>query len=155
MDTGWPIVFAATPGISVSASIAHGHRTVWYQVVASAIVGDILPTSRQEIDLASEPLARVTAYLSALLEVRSADGDWSALSHSVLASHVEARLRCLNLMVFGHGFPSRAGGATKSHAADDGVYQRCLISIMPALSELDSYGFDIPLVVHQQNTISA
>lgn len=109
---------------------------------------DILPTL-EEI-LASEPLTRVIAYMAALLELRSADGDWSALSHSVLASHIEARLRCLNLMVFGHGFPVEQAVRLNRLRRMMEFTSDCLISSLPTLPELDSYGFDIPLIVNQQ-----
>lgn len=109
---------------------------------------EILPTL-EEI-LASEPLSRVMAYLSALLELRSADGDWSALSHSVLASHVEARLRCLNLMVFGYGFPVEQAVRLNRLRRLMESTNDSLISSLPPLPQLDGYGFDLPFIVHQQ-----
>lgn len=109
---------------------------------------EILPTL-EEI-LTSEPLTRVVAYLAALLETRSADGDWSALSHSVLSSHVEARLRCLNLMVFGYGFPVEQAVRLNRLRRLMEFTNDCLISSLPALPEISAYSFDIPLVLNQQ-----
>ncbi len=109
---------------------------------------EILPTL-EEI-LISEPLSRVTAYLAGLLELRQADGDWSALAHSVLGSHVEARLRCLNLMVFGYGLPVEQAVRLNRLRRLMEFTNDSLISSLPALPELDAYGFDIPLLKNQQ-----
>lgn len=114
---------------------------------------EILPTL-EEI-LTSEPLSRVMAYLSALLEIRSSDGDWSALSHSVLASHVEARLRCLNLMVFGYGFPVEQAVRLNRLRRLMESTNDSLISSLPMLPQLDGYGFDIAFIVHQQTQLKA
>ena len=109
---------------------------------------DILPTL-EEI-LTSEPLARVIAYLAAILETRAADGDWSALAHSVLASHIEARHRCLNLMVFGYGFPVEQAVRLNRLRRLMEFFNDSLISSLPPIGNVDLYGFDIPLVQHQQ-----
>ena len=109
---------------------------------------DILPTL-EEI-LTSEPLVRVIAYLAAILETRAADGDWSALAHSVLASHIEARHRCLNLMVFGYGFPVEQAVRLNRLRRLMEFFNDSLISSLPPIGNVDLYGFDIPLVQHQQ-----
>lgn len=113
---------------------------------------EILPTL-EEI-LISEPLSRVTAYLSALLEIRLADGDWSALAHSVLASHIEARLRCLNLMVFGYGFPVEQAVRLNRLRRLMETTNDSLIGSLPSLPQLDGYGFDLPLIYRQQSGLS-
>src|SRR5690606_30154203 len=56
----------------------------------------------QEI-LLSEPLTRVVAYHAAVLEQQGIEHDFSPLAHSALAAHIEARNRCLHLIVFGPG----------------------------------------------------
>ncbi len=61
----------------------------------------------QEILLA-EPLTRVLSYYGELLEARKptpATGQFVSLASTCLHSHVEARNRCLNLIVFGQGLP--------------------------------------------------
>ncbi len=53
--------------------------------------------------LVAEPLTRCIAYHARLLADRSIDSDFSTLANSVLSSHIEARHRCLHLLVFGEG----------------------------------------------------
>ncbi len=109
---------------------------------------DILPTL-QEI-LCSEPLTRTIAYLAAILETHSADGDWSPLAQSVLSSHVEARLRCLNLMVFGYGIPVEQAVRLNRLRRLMEFASDALISSLPPLRAIELYAFDVPLVLNQQ-----
>lgn len=53
--------------------------------------------------LVAEPLARIVAYHGRLLSEHMGESDLAAISQSVLNSHVEARHRCLHLIVFGDG----------------------------------------------------
>ncbi len=62
---------------------------------------NILPIM-QEI-LLSEPLARTLAYQATLLEESKVCCEFSAVANSALAAHIEARQRCLHLIVFGQG----------------------------------------------------
>ncbi|GIW96745.1 MAG: hypothetical protein KatS3mg111_0078 [Pirellulaceae bacterium] len=59
----------------------------------------------QEV-LLSEPLTRCLAYHFRVAEERGIDREFSPLMHSLLNAHVEARHRCLHLLVFGAGIPS-------------------------------------------------
>ena len=62
---------------------------------------EIMPVI-QEV-LLSEPLSRVVAYVASVWESRSIDHELAPLALSTLAAHVEARNRCLHLIVFGQG----------------------------------------------------
>ncbi len=53
--------------------------------------------------LISEPLTRCIAYHARLLAEQLIDSDFSTLANSALSSHIEARHRCLHLLVFGEG----------------------------------------------------
>lgn len=110
---------------------------------------EIVPTL-QEI-LISEPLTRVVACLASSLEKRQADADWGALAHSVLASHIEARHRCLNLMVFGHGFPvEKAVNLNRLRRLLE-FYNDQLLAALPPLPQLERYAFEpATTAVHQR-----
>lgn len=56
----------------------------------------------QEV-LLSEPLTRCVAYHATVLEQRRIDFDFVKLANTALVSQIEARNRCLNLIVFGQG----------------------------------------------------
>ncbi len=62
---------------------------------------EIIPVI-QEV-LLSEPLSRVVAYLASVWDSRGIDHELAPLALSTLAAHVEARNRCLHLVVFGQG----------------------------------------------------
>jgi hypothetical protein len=109
---------------------------------------DILPTL-EEI-LLGEPLTRVVAYLSEILHQHEADADWAALAHSVLTSHIEARHRCLNLMVFGYGLPVERAVALNRVRREAEYFTDQLISSLPAGVALDEYVHDLELVKQQQ-----
>lgn len=62
---------------------------------------EILPVM-QEV-LISEPLTRCVSLHAANLEELGIDSDFAPLAESALAAHIEARHRCLHLIVFGSG----------------------------------------------------
>ncbi len=109
--------------------------------------------------LISEPLARSIAYHGRLLSERTIDNDLLALSQSVLSSHIEARHRCLHLIVFGEGLAvehsKRLNGLRRAmEQFSDG-----LLSVLQPIGPPDPYSFD-PLAVHReqdtwQRTISS
>ncbi len=127
------------------------HRTAIEKVGTSRrarLWAEMVPTL-EEI-LISEPLTRIVAYIASHLERRRADADWGPLSHSVLDSHIEARHRCLNLMVFGYGFPvERAVRLNRLRRLLEAFNDR-LIGCLPALSGLDRYAFEVRAVANAQ-----
>lgn len=62
---------------------------------------EILPVI-QEI-LISEPLTRCVSLHAMNLEESGIDSDFTAMAQSALSTHIEARHRCLHLIVFGSG----------------------------------------------------
>lgn len=100
--------------------------------------------------LISEPLSRVIAYLSRLLEQSGRDADWGALAQSALDNHVEARHRCLNLMVFGYGLPvEQAVGLNRIRRLVE-FFSDQLLSSLPPGAPLDRFAFDPKLVSTSQ-----
>lgn len=99
----------------------------------------IYPTL-QEILLA-EPLVRVVACHAATLERLELDQDLSPLASSVLAAHIEARNRCLHLVVFGQGMPVE--DAVRLNRLRRGVegYVDQLLAGFPATSRAQEYCF--------------
>lgn len=109
---------------------------------------EIMPTL-EEI-LVSEPLTRVIAYLARQMEKRGVDGDWGALTHGALANHVQARHRCLNLMVFGHGLPvEKAVGLNRLRRLAE-FFNDQLLGALPPQSDLEHYAFEVSLVARAQ-----
>ncbi|MEC8558352.1 MAG: hypothetical protein VXZ82_25385 [Planctomycetota bacterium] len=68
---------------------------------------EIVPTL-QEI-LLCEVLTRCVAHQACLLEEQQIDTDFAPLAQSAFSTHIEARNRCLNLIVFGTGLPTGYG----------------------------------------------
>ena len=109
---------------------------------------EILPTL-QEI-LVSEPLSRIIAYLAGWMEKRKADSDWGALAHSVLSNHVDARHRCLNLMVFGHGLSVESAVGLNRLRRVLEYFNDQLLGSLPPQATLDTYAFEPKLVASVQ-----
>ncbi|MBX3421697.1 MAG: hypothetical protein KF752_09085 [Pirellulaceae bacterium] len=92
--------------------------------------------------LVSEPLTRCLAHLGRVLAERDVASDLSAISHNVMTSHVEARHRCLHLIVFGEGL------AVEHHRRLNDVrrilegYSDNLLSLMPSVMLPDTLSFD-------------
>ena len=100
--------------------------------------------------LISEPLARCIAYHAKRVELLGIDEDFAPLAHSVLAAHVEARHRCLHLIVFGSGLPVEVAVRLNRLRRDMETYNDMLLSAMPASENLDVYAFDSPTALRQQ-----
>ena len=111
---------------------------------------EIMPTL-QEI-LISEPLTRTIAYLAGQLERRGTDADWGALAHSVLGNHIDARHRCLNLMVFGYGLPVEGAVSLNRLRRLLEFFSDQLLGALPPQSQLDDYAFVPSLVAQTQRT---
>ncbi len=113
----------ARPGSSLRARL-------WYE---------ILPVM-QEV-LLSEPLVRCLAYHGRSLEERGLDDAFSPLAHSVLNAHVEARHRCLHLIVYGPGIPSEMAAQLNLLRQRLEAFSDALLSRMDAPHHLDVYRF--------------
>jgi hypothetical protein len=92
--------------------------------------------------LLTEPLARCVAYHARLLAEHGIETDLTAVAQSVLSSHVEARHRCLHLIVFGESLES-------SHSCRLNQLRRCLenytdslLSFFESVRGEDIYSFD-------------
>ena len=109
---------------------------------------EIIPTL-QEI-LISEPLSRTIAYLAGQLERRGADADWGPLAHSVLGNHIDARHRCLNLMVFGYGLPVEGAVTLNRLRRLIEFFSDQLLGALPPQGDLDDYAFNPSVVAHTQ-----
>ncbi|MCA9127384.1 MAG: hypothetical protein KDB22_09870 [Planctomycetales bacterium] len=59
----------------------------------------------QEV-LLTEPLTRCVAYFASIMAHHKLDTEFVNLAQTSFVSHLEARNRCLNLIVFGQGIPS-------------------------------------------------
>lgn len=95
----------------------------------------------QEV-LLSEPLARCVAYHGKLLEDQGIDDELAPLAQSTLAAQVEARHRCLHLIVFGTGLsPELAVKLNRLRRLLE-LFNDQLISSMLPLENLDLYCFD-------------
>ncbi len=103
----------------------------------------------QEV-LLSEPLARCLAYHATLLEEQEIDRDFAPLAHSVLGAHVEARNRCLHLIVFGHGLPVEDAVRLNRLRRNMEIYTDQLLATMHPVQNLDAFCFDSPTVLHSQ-----
>lgn len=97
--------------------------------------------------LLSEPLTRCIAYHGRLLADRQIDSDLSALSQSVLSSHVEARHRCLHLIVFGEGLAVEHSTRLNQIRRTLEGFNDSILSFLQPISSSDSYSFD-PVSVH-------
>jgi hypothetical protein len=100
----------------------------------------ILPVL-QEI-LLSEPLSRVVAYHAAVLELFGLDREFSPLATSALATHIEARNRCLHLIVFGQGMPVEDAVRLNRLRRSLERYTDELLACLPALQTCALYGFE-------------
>ncbi|MEZ6135330.1 MAG: hypothetical protein R3C53_10515 [Pirellulaceae bacterium] len=129
---------------------------------------DILPVI-QEV-LLSEPLARCIAYHALLQEECRSSGntssrtndqpgetdiamELSSLAHRVLTDHVEARHRCLHLIVFGQGLSVENAVKLNRMRRMLEAYTDQLISILKNTSRLSEYAFHSDSVKQAQGRI--
>jgi hypothetical protein len=92
--------------------------------------------------LLSEPLARCVAYHARLLAERGIESDLAAVAQSVLSSHVEARHRCLHLIVFGESLDSAHSSRLNQLRRGIETYTDTVLSFMGLLSGEDQFSFD-------------
>lgn len=103
----------------------------WHEIVP--IIQEILIT---------EPLTRCVAYYATVLEELEIEGDFSALAHSALAAHVEARHRCLHLIVFGTGLPSELAARFNRLRRTCEAFTDQLLAAMRPVKNIDVFSFD-------------
>lgn len=102
--------------------------------------------------LLSEPLSRCIAYHGRLLMDRHLDSDLSALSQSVLSSHIEARHRCLHLIVFGEGLAVEQSGRLNQLRRIVEGFNDSVLSFLKPIHPADSFSFDTNSVQQAQST---
>lgn len=106
----------------------------------------------QEV-LLSEPLTRTIAYLAAVLEDRGVDSDFGPLAASSLAAHVEARNRCLHLIVFGPGLPVESAVRLNRIRRKLELFTDQLLAALPFNSRCDLFSFDADAVQRSQSEL--
>ncbi len=109
---------------------------------------EIMPVL-QEI-LLSEPLTRWLAYLGHVLPAGASRDEVKGLTRSALDSHIEARHRCLHLMVFGQGLSVE--DAVKLNRLRRGIeeFTDQLLATLPTCEGLEPFCFDEATVVAGQ-----
>jgi hypothetical protein len=100
--------------------------------------------------LLSEPLTRCIAYHGRLLADRQIDSDLAALSQSVLTSHIEARHRCLHLIVFGEGLAVEHSTRLNQLRRTLEGFNDSILSFLLPIDPPDSYSFDSVSIHHAQ-----
>ena len=105
---------------------------------------EILPVL-QEI-LVTEPLSRALACFAAQLEEQKISDEFAALAQSVLVSHIEARHRCLHLIVFGNGLPVETAVKLNRIRRHLEAYSDNLIAAFPDVVNIDALCFDSNVV---------
>jgi hypothetical protein len=106
-------------------------RQCWQRILP--IIEDIL---------VSEPLTRSIAYHARLLADQLIDVDFSTLANSVLSSHIEARHRCLHLLVFGEGLSVEHSVRLNRIRRELEGYTDGLLATFPVLESARSICFD-------------
>lgn len=109
---------------------------------------EIMPVI-QEVLLA-EPLTRVIAYSASLWSSSGIDSDLAPMANSTLAAHIEARNRCLHLIVFGQGLTvDHAVKVNRLRRKLEGFTDR-LLACLPPLDNPGLYAFEPHLMCRQQ-----
>ncbi len=103
---------------------------------------DIVPVI-EEI-LLSEPLTRVVALHGKIMEREQIDDELAPLAHSVLTAHLEARHRCLHLIVFGSGLSPALAVRLNRLRRNVELFNDQLMASLPTLAGGDLYSFDQP-----------
>ena len=93
--------------------------------------------------LLSEPLTRCIAYHARLLVDLRIDRDLSAVALNVLTSHLEARNRCLHLIVFGEGLAIEQGARLNHLRQQLENYTDGLLGQLPSVSHDEKLCFDL------------
>ncbi len=112
---------------------------------------DIMPTI-QEVLLA-EPLTRVIAYSASVWSKHGLDNDLGPLANSALAAHIEARNRCLHLIVFGQGLAVEQAATVNRLRRNLEYFTDHLLSRLPSLDNPGLYVFEPHAVRRRQREI--
>ena len=107
----------------------------------------------QEI-LLTEPLTRTLACFASHLEELQLSDEFSPLLHSNLVSHIEARHRCLNLIVFGQGLSVESSVRLNRLRRNLETYSDHLLAVMPQTSTVESYCFDSRAILNTRMELS-
>lgn len=92
--------------------------------------------------LISEPLTRCVAYHAKLLSEQLIDPDFSTLANSALSSHIEARHRCLHLLVFGEGLSVEHSVRLNRIRRELECYTDSILGTLAPTNSADSICFD-------------
>ncbi len=114
---------------------------------------EVLPII-QEILLA-EPLARVVAYFAAVIDELGIDREFSPLANGVLAAHIEARNRCLHLIVFGQSLPVEQAVILNRLRRALESFNDQLLSCLPPIDNCGLYCFDKQQMLRQRTATAA
>lgn len=107
----------------------------WYDIVP--VIQDVL---------LSEPLTRCVAHQATVLEELELDADFAALAQSSLSAHVEARHRCLHMIVFGSGLPTELAVRLNRLRKICEAYTDQLLILLRPVEQTDVFSFDAPFV---------
>ena len=107
----------------------------------------------QEI-LLTEPITRTLACFASQLEELQLSDEFSPLLHSNLVSHIEARHRCLNLIVFGQGLSVESSVRLNRLRRHLEIYSDQLLAVLPHTPTVESYCFDARAILNTRMEIS-
>lgn len=127
---GWSARLAAHRA-AIQKEGASERNRLWYE---------ILPVL-QEI-LLSEPLTRCVAHQAVVLEEAGIELDFAALAQSALSAHVEARHRCLHLIVFGNGLSTNMAVRLNRLRRISEQYTDQLLAALRSTQKSDVCSFD-------------
>ncbi len=103
--------------------------------------------------LLAEPLTRVIAYSAGLWSKRGCENDLSPLAHSSLAAHIEARNRCLHLIVFGQGLAVDQAAVVNRLRQNLEYFTDHLLARLPAMEHPGLYAFEPQALRRRQRQI--
>ncbi len=106
----------------------------------------------QEI-LLTEPLTRTLACFAIQLEELQLSDEFTPLMHSSLVSHIEARHRCLSLIVFGPGLSVETAVKLNRLRRHLENYTDQLLAALPDVSNMEAYCFDALAILKSQDSI--
>ncbi len=106
----------------------------------------------QEI-LLSEPLIRNIACVASLLESSQVTDELASLTQSILSTQIEARHRCLHLIVFGHGMPVESAVRLNRIRQSLEQYNDQLLAILPIEEQAEEYGFNPKAIVDARTSL--
>ena len=106
----------------------------------------------QEI-LLTEPLTRTLACFATQLETARLSDEFAPLMHSNLVSHIEARHRCLNLIVFGHGLAVETSVKLNRLRRNLEHYSDHLLAALPEVSNIEAYCFDSRAILKSRSSL--